>query len=452
MKRVIGCFRKSGLRNTLKINDMKNYNPLINKIIICFLAFSLLGITYSPESNAQYKGIDDSIAKYRKGELIIHAKRGSQVTVEQLRHEFWFGCAIPNSLAGGMPQNNLRQFKEKFLENFNAGVTENALKWAIMEPRKDQENYAVIDTILGWTEKNHIPLRGHNLFWGIARSPNTGQQYVQQWVMELDDNELRQRIQERAERITKHYKGRFAEYDLNNEMIHGNYYEDRLGPEITKLMAQWALNGDPDAKLWVNDYDILITDSPLGIGLPEYMAHIRNLLKQGIPIAGIGVQGHSHLETFDRQVLRDALDSLAVFNLPIRITEFNMPGMRSEYRRSQLTPVQEEAKAKEIVDFYRICFAHPAVEGILMWGFWEGADWIPSSSLYKRDWTPTPAAEAYKDLIFNEWWTNVSGITDKKGLFSSTAFYGKYRVTVNGISKEIDLTREKGREIVDFMK
>ena len=399
---------------------MKSFNPLVKKLLIYFITISLFVIVFSPETNAQYPGIDESIAKHRKGELIIRAKRGSQVTVEQMSHEFWFGCAIPNSFARGMSQSDLTQFKEKFLGNFNSAVTENALKWAIMEPQKDKEDYSVIDAILNWTEENHIPLRGHNLFWGIFKSPNTGQQYVQQWVMDLDDNELRQRIQERAEKITKRYKGRFAEYDLNNEMIHGNYYEDRLGPEITKLMAQWALNGDPDAKLFLNDYDVLITGSPLGIGLPEYMAHIRNILKQGIPIAGIGAQGHSHLETFDRQVLRNALDSLAVFNLPIRITEFNMPGMRSEYRRAQLTPEQEEAKAKEIVDYYKICFAHPAVEGILMWGFWEGANWIPSSSLYKRDWSPTPAAEAYKNLIFNEWWTkDIRNIREKRNIFNS---------------------------------
>jgi endo-1,4-beta-xylanase len=440
------------LRNMLKKEEMEFFYPFIKKLIICLLVISFFGVAYSPKIIAQYHGINDSIAKYRKGELIVRAKRGSLVTVEQMRHEFWFGCAIPNSLAGSMSPDNLRQFKEKFLGNFNSAVTENALKWMIMEPRKDQVNYAVIDSILSWTEKNNIPLRGHNLFWGIFRSPNTGQQYVQTWVTELNDNELRQRIQERAEYITKRYKGRFAEYDLNNEMIHGNYYEDRLGPEITKLMAQWAHNGDPDAKLFVNDYDVLINDSPLGIGLPEYMAHIRKLIKQGVPIAGIGAQGHSHLETFDRQVLRNSLDSLAVFKLPIRITEFNLPGMRSRYKSLQLTPEQEESKAKEIVDYYKICFAHPAVEGILMWGFWEGANWVPSSSMYKRDWSPTPAAEAYKNLIFKEWWTKESGVTGRDGVFSTQAFFGKYKVTVNGISKEIDLTKEKGELIVDFRK
>lgn len=431
---------------------MENCNPSIKKMFLSFLTILLLGSINLSQTQAQYPGIDDAIAKSRKGELVVQAKKGSKVSVEQISHEFWFGCAIPNNFAGGMSATNLKQFKEKFLENFNAAVTENALKWMSMEPRKDQVNYTVVDSILSWTEKNHIPLRGHNLFWGIFKSPNTGQQYVQQWVAELSDNELRQRIQERAETITKRYKGRFAEYDLNNEMIHGNYYEDRLGPEITKLMAQWAHKGDPNAKFFVNDYDILIKDSPLGIGLPEYMAHIRKLLKQGVPISGIGVQAHSHLETFDRQYLRDALDSLAKFKIPIRITEFNLPGMRSEFKSLQLTPAQEEAKAKEIVDYFKICFAHPAVEGIIIWGFWEGANWIPSSSMYKRDWSPTPFAEAYRNLVFKEWWTKESGIAARNGKFSTQAFFGKYKVTVDGVTKEIDLTKEKGKAIIDFRK
>ncbi len=428
-------------------------NNRIMKSIVSFLLCFITVFTINTEMDAQSSGYDDDIAKHRKGELIVKARKGSQVNIEQIRHEFWFGCAIPNSLGGrGMSAENMEMFKQKFLENFNSAVTENSLKWAIMEPRKDIENYAVTDSILAWTERNNIPLRGHNLFWGIFKSPNTGQQYVQQWVAELDDDELRQRIRDRAIRITKYYKGRFAEYDLNNEMIHGNYYEDRLGPEITKLMAEWAHEGDPDAKFWLNDYDILINDSPLGIGLPEYMAHIRKLLKEGVPIAGIGVQGHSFLETFDRKFVKDALDSLAGFNLPIRITEFNIPGMRSALKNEQLTEEQEIAKAREIVDFYRLCFAHPAVEGIIMWGFWEGANWIPSSSLYKRDWTPTPSADAYQDLIFNEWWTKESGVAGKKGIFSVPAFYGKYRITVDGVSKEVDLTKAEGKITVDFRR
>lgn len=407
---------------------------IVTSLVLSFLLSQL--------SHAQFPGIDDSISKYRKGEITILAKKGDKIRIEQLNHEFWFGCAISNGLAGNRwSETDQKQYREKFLLNFNSAVTENAVKWPDMEREKGKVNYSVVDGILQWCESNNLPLRGHNLFWGIP-------QFVQPWVKDLNDTELRQTLQRRAESITSKYRGRFAEYDLNNEMIHGNYYEDRLGPGITKLMAEWAHNGDPDAKLFLNDYDILT-----GNRLDDYMAHIRKLLGQGIPIAGIGVQGHLHAETFDRNELRRALDSLSIFNLPVRITEFNMPGQRSKFYNEKITTMtagEEQIKAKELVDYYRICFAHPAVEGILMWGFWEGANWIPVSSLYRRDWSATPAADAYRKLIFEEWWTSEEGSAGKKGLFTTNAFFGKYRVTVNGVAREAELNSEKGSITMNF--
>jgi GH35 family endo-1,4-beta-xylanase len=423
---------------------MKNNNRAIIKIMIHAIALLIVSFVFPTAVKAQYDGINENIAKHRKGTLIIQAKRGDKIEVEQLSHEFWFGAAISNGFGtGSMPESDRKQYEEKFLLNFNSAVTENAVKWGSMEPNKGQVNYAAVDGILNWCEQHQIPLRAHNLFWGIPK-------FVQPWVKEMNDEELRKTLQNRAETVTRKYKGRFAEYDLNNEMVHGNYYEDRLGPGITKLMTEWAHNGDPDAKLFLNDYDILT-----GKKLPEYMAQIRTLLKQGVPIAGIGVQGHLHSDTFDRQELRRALDSLAIFKLPIRITEFNMPGQRSKYLTEKIltmTPEEEVQNAKEFVDYYKICFAHPAVEGMIMWGFWAGANWIPASSLYRRDWSISQTGEAYRKLIFNEWWTKSSQTAGKDGVVSIPAFYGRYKVTVNGKSQEIALSKKEGKAMVDVRK
>lgn len=417
---------------------VKAFGTIGSREFIAVCAFICLS-SFSKNVTAQ-KSLDDDIARHRKGELVIYAQAGDKVTVEQLSHEFWFGCAISNHLIGDRwSAEDRERYKAYFLKNFNSAVTENAVKWGSMEPEMGQVNYEVVDGILAWTEKHNIPLRGHNLFWGIEK-------FVQPWVKELSDEELRNTLKRRAETITTRYKGRFAEYDLNNEMIHGNYFEERLGPGITKLMAQWAHNGDPKAQLWLNDYDILT-----GNRLADYMAQIRTLLKEDVPIAGIGVQGHLHAESFDRNALQYSLDSLAVFGLPIRITEFNIPGQRSKYHRENIqsmTLEEQLAKAKDLVDYYRICFAHPAVTGILMWGFWEGANWIPVSSLYKRDWTATPAAKAYRDLVFNEWWTTASETAGSGGVVRIPAFFGRYQVTVNGIKQEVNLLKKEGTAVV----
>lgn len=396
------------------------------------LRFSLLVMTLSFAASGSAA---DSL-QHRRGTIVVQTTPGAKVKVEQVRHEFWFGAAIANQAFNGtMPEADAKRYREVFLENFNSAVTENALKWLSMEPQRGNVDYATVNAMLRWTDEHRMPLRGHNVFWGID-------QFVQPWLKAMNNEELRATVEARARDVASRYRGRFAEYDLNNEMIHGNFYAERLGPQITKEMTEWMHAEDPEAKLYLNDYDILT-----GNRLDDYVKQIRELLAQGVSIAGIGVQGHLHAESFDRAALRNALDVLAQFKLPIRVTEFNMPGQRSKFYEREdiaITAKEEEAKARDIVDYYRICFEHPAVDGILMWGFWEGANWIPQSSLYKRDWTPTPAAKAYRDLIFGEWWTNWEGQADANGRCEVPAFFGEHRVTSGGKAKTVELRKGDG--------
>jgi GH35 family endo-1,4-beta-xylanase len=390
---------------------------------------------------AAQDALDESIAKTRMGTLRIRTAPGAKVSVEQLRHEFWFGATLPDGIFSGRSKpEDIAKFKEIFTSHFNAGVPENALKWLSMEPQRGVVNYSMVDTMLDWADKEGILLRGHCIFWGI---PNR----VQNWLKALPDEEMRLAMEQRAKTIGTRYKGRFTEYDLNNEMIHADYYAERLGPEFIKQMALWVKEGDPNAKLFVNDYDIL-TGNRLG----DYVKDIRRLLAMGTPISGIGVQGHLHGDSFDPVALRNALDELAQFKLPVRITEFNFPGQRSKFytgdKKAQLTPEEEQAKADAIRQYYRICFAHPSVVGIMMWGFWEGANWIPQSSLYRRDWTPTPAAAAYEDLVLKRWWTRWSGTAGANGVVEVRAFYGKHRITVGGKQVVVELKKADGTATV----
>jgi endo-1,4-beta-xylanase len=407
---------------------------------VVLTAFTYSQAGHSAQEDAQ--ALTEAVEKHRKGVLVIQAPPGTEVAVEQLRHEFWFGAALANQAFGDrMPPEDRRPYFSTFLTNFNAAVTENALKWHDMEPRRGTVNYRTVDAILAWAEEHQLPLRGHNIFWGI---PNR----VQDWLKELPDAELRETLKTRALDIGRRYRGRFAEYDFNNEMIHGNYYEERLGPEITGQMALWVREGDPKAVLYLNDYDILT-----GVRLDDYLKQIHSVLDQGVPIGGIGVQGHLHAETFDPKALQNALEKLSQFRLPIRVTEFNMPGQRSKYymdRSLRMTDAEETAKAQSLVDYYRICFAYPRVEGILMWGFWEGANWIPASSLYRRDWTPLPAAKAYRKLVFDEWWTRWTGRTDAQGRCEVRAFYGQHRVKAGGKEQVVNLRRAEGSKVVSL--
>jgi GH35 family endo-1,4-beta-xylanase len=402
------------------------------RLLASAFALALLspGTTVAAEST---NPDDASIRRHRMGRLVIETTPGATVEVRQTRHEFWFGAAIASSAFNGqLSRTDTERYKQVFLENFNCGVPENAFKWLDMERRRGEVHYATVDAMLAWADHHQIPLRGHNVYWGIEH-------WVMPWQKTLDDATLHQVLEQRGRDVGRRYKGRFAEYDLNNEMIHGNYYAERFGPTITREMAGWIKAEDPAAVLYVNDYDILT-----GERLDQYVAHIRELQAMGVPLGGIGVQGHLHGDSFDPAALRHALDVLAEFHLPIRVTEFNFPGQRSkfyEHRDLPISPAEEEAKARALTEYYRICFAHPAVDGILMWGFWEGANWIPQSSLFKRDWSPTPAANAYRQLVFGDWWTHWTGKADASGHCEVPAFYGTYQITA--VDKVVNATLKK---------
>jgi GH35 family endo-1,4-beta-xylanase len=387
--------------------------------------------------------LDAYITKNRMGTLIIQTAPGAKINVEQIRHEFWFGATLPGGVFNGRARpEDAARWKEIFLSHFNAGVPEADFKWDVMEREKGQVNYAVVDNMLSWASQAGIPLRGHCIFWGV---PN----HVQPWLKEMADDDFKATVFERGRTIGSRYRDRFAEYDLNNEMMHADYYEQRFGIDIIRRMALSVKEGDPNARLFVNDYDITT-----GNRLADYVKHIRNLLDAGVPISGIGVQGHLHGDSFDPAALQRSLDELSQFHLPIRITEFNFPGQRSKYytgdRRAVMPAEEEQAKADALKRFFTICFAHPTVTGIMMWGFWEGANWIPQSSLYKRDWTPLPAAKAYEDLVLDKWWTRWSGAADSHGRAEVRVFYGKHRITVNGKETTVNITKSEGPKTLNL--
>ncbi len=371
--------------------------------------------------------IQERIKELRMGSLTVQTSPGADVQVKQIRHEFLFGTAITNALAESDPDAMSAADRDMFLkilaENFNYAVHENALKWYDCEKQYGVVDYSVADRIWEYCHDLDIPMRGHCIFW-------EKDEHIMPWLRELDNDRLRAAIKRRAIGVTEHFKGRIEEFDLNNEMINGDFFRRRLGYGIVNEMAYMAKAGNPNVTLFVNDYGILCDG---GFNAQTYRIQIQNLLDNGVPIGGIGCQGHS--ATFlnvpmSAEHVQATLDKLARFGLPIKITEC-------------LFDVQDEhMQADELRKILPIYFAHPAVEAVLFWGFWEGSHWKPWSALWKKDWTLTPQGQAFRDLVFKEWWTQTSGKADASGQFQTDAFFGDYIISSNGVTQKATLSKK----------
>ena len=359
----------------------------------------------------------ERIEEHRMGDLIIKAPAGVTITVEQKDHHFWFGTAINRKAwSEDMDAADREMYLKVLKENFNSVVPENAGKWYHIERRAGERNYADVDRMFAWCQENGLKTRGHCIYWTVPKR-------VQRWQKELDTETLEAKVRVHAFDMMSHFKGWVDEWDVNNEMLHGHFYEQRLGSNIRDRMFRWCKQANPDAILYLNDYDIL-----KGKDLDAYIRQIRRFQSMGTPVGGIGVQGHFWGNYFPEDKVRDAFARLAELELPIKVTEFDFDGE------------DPQRQAEVFRKLYTIAFAEPRVNGVLMWGFWAGRHWRGDDAPWRRDWTPTPAAQEYRGLVFDKWWTRWAGEADREGKAKLRAYYGTHEVTVGDRTQTVELT------------
>ena len=114
------------------------------------------------------------------------------------------------------------------------------------------------------------------------------------------------------------------------------------------------------------------------------------------------------------------LDLLATAGLPIWVTELDVVH----------TDISIRADGYEMA--YRIFFSHPGVDGILTWGFWDGAMNADDASLVDGpDFEVNEAGQRYLAMIHEEWNTQFSWQPEsQQDQYQTRAFQGGYELTV----------------------
>eukprot|EP00252_Welwitschia_mirabilis_P019005 TRINITY_DN4286_c0_g2_i2.p1 TRINITY_DN4286_c0_g2~~TRINITY_DN4286_c0_g2_i2.p1 ORF type:complete len:888 (-),score=118.99 TRINITY_DN4286_c0_g2_i2:276-2939(-) len=378
---------------------------------------------FAVDREARFLYLKEQTEKLRMRDVILKIS-GSKllkwclpIKIIQINRSFPLGSCINRS---SIDNDDYAAF---FVEHFNWAVFENELKWTWTEPQKGQYNYRDADELLEFCNCHCIKVRGHCIFWEVAYT-------VQQWVKDLNQYELRAAIQNRLNSLLSRYRGKFQHYDVNNEMLHGSFYLERLGKEIRSYMFKVAHQLDPSATLFVNDYHI--EDGNDARSSPEkYIGLITDLQTDGAPVGGIGIQGHITYPI--GSIVHSALNKLATLGLPIWFTEMDVYSSNEYLRADDLEVMLREA------------FAHPAVEGIMLWGFWDLAMSRAQAHLVEADGTLNEAGRRFLALK-NEWSTNICGHSDLEGCFKFKAFHGAYEVEISTFSHSVKhyFTVDKG--------
>ncbi|MGV3616562.1 MAG: endo-1,4-beta-xylanase [Fimbriimonas sp.] len=358
----------------------------------------------------------------RTGKAVPNAK----VSVQQIRHAFKFGTAVPAARITGTSPDDVK-FRETLERLFNTVTFENDLKWN----RLRDQDYTQVDAALKWLHARNFDVRGHNLAWGSYR-------WLPPEIRSATPEEARRLIEERVRVATRRFKGRLYLWDVVNEAVTETELWDRVGWNVFTDTFKWARQEDPKALLCYNDYNIT-EENQTGPGHRlKAIERIRQIQRAGAPLDVIGIQAHVGTPITPTKRVLEILDEMAKLGPRLEITEYD------------LGVTDDKVNGEHLRDFLTACFSHPAMDAFIMWGFYEGSHWRANEggAIFRRDWTPRPAARIWEDLVKRQWWTNAAANTGGKGEARFRPFLGTHRVTVsvNGrtVSQTVEVKKGKG--------
>jgi endo-1,4-beta-xylanase len=287
-------------------------------------------------------------------------------------------------------------FSRTLAREFNGQTPENHMKFSLIHPAADRYDFQGADSIVAFSEANAMKVRGHTLVW---------HQQLPDWVTSRTwtRDQLIAVLGDHIRTVVGRYRGRVAWWDVVNEALddsgnlRNSIWSQVIGPDYLEMAFRWAHEADPDARLFYNDY------GTEGLGVKSDGAYnlVHGLLEQGVPVHGVGLQGHFNLSSPPRVAdIAANISRLGALGLDVHITELDV--------RIQ-DPVSDDKLAQQ-AGLYRevcqACLAAPSCKALVLWGFTDKYSWVPASFagygsalIFDANYRPKPAYYALSDTL-----------------------------------------------------
>jgi endo-1,4-beta-xylanase len=250
------------------------------------------------------------------------------------------------------------------------------MKWRELAPAPDTYDFSRADQVVEFAIANGQRLRGHTLFW---HRPNGPPLWLEEELQNATDPAayLRQLMADHVVTVVGRYAGKLAQWDVINEPLAiasgeldtQNVFFELLGEEFIDIALLHAYAADPSAELFINEtFTEFVPEK-----FDALLSLAKRLLDRGVPLHGLGLQGHFFLRAPDEAVLRDQLQRIAALGLKAEITELDIP-----LSLFSGTPDPLAAQARAYADVFNACLSVVLCSGITVWGVGDADTWLDS--------------------------------------------------------------------------
>ena len=261
--------------------------------------------------------------------------------------DFLIGVALNTSMVNG---NNPRA-AEIVARQFTALTAENDMKWQSVHPAPDRYHFAPADAYVEFGQKHQMAVIGHTLVWH-SQTPD--------WVFQGEGGQpasrevLQMRMREHIQTVAGRYRGRIKGWDVVNEavadggpdVLRDSPWRRIIGEDFLDLAFRYAREADPKAELYYNDYGLENEQKRA-----RALTLLRGMIQRGVPIDGVGLQGHYQLDHPSAAVIEQTIKDFAALGLKVMITELDVDVLPSR-GNSGIADISRREKADPALDPY----------------------------------------------------------------------------------------------------
>lgn len=303
---------------------------------------------------------------------------------ESYKDIFHVGVALSTDVYKEAQANELIQ------QQFNSVTAENCMKPHALCPKEGAYNFEAADHMVNYALSHGMKVRGHALLWHQSApdwffAPENGKPATKEIIY--------QRLREYIHTVVKHFKGRVYCWDVVNEAISDRgdefyrtnsvWYKACGDAEFIEKAFIYAREADPDVQLFYNDYEVV---NPLKRA--KIIGMISVFKSKGIPIDGVGLQGHWNISYPTQYQLESTLKQISTLGIEMHVTELdvrvndkaNGGQLQAEREANAIYELTDELVAKQekqykmIFDTFRK-YKHN-IQSVTFWNVHDGNTWL----------------------------------------------------------------------------